>query len=403
MYIYDINYFRMEKRVTAEIKSKFNTLHINGINTENCDDIKISLSVAMKKAHAPEKLNLQFEGKMNATMREMTEDYKDNIISLGIRIMDNEDLLLQPSFIFKSLESLSLNGGCCTDDTMVRVCETMLAKHANNLRNLKIRYLKKNLRVPNLPVLDSLTLWDVDEEAAWNILEQCRPTITRLHLRCTPMNSRPINSNSAAYEIPNIEHLKIEYCEAFYFVHFNAEHLVSLEFKVHEHIDFIPDNVEWPQFPKLRELKIRGSKCLPILMNSRETLEHLYLEYIVSPDIAYASVVMPRLTDLHLNNVDNAFKSKFCSSNHRSLEFLYLEGTVLRMRDLPNLDDGIKMERMRNVVLLYNNTAQDGERMIGMCPNAEVVIMDEENRKEIRDQMRSRCKSRNFSLDFINI
>ena len=69
----------MENRVTTEIKSKFNTLHINGIDTENCDDIKISLSVAMKKAHAPQKLHLQFEGKMNATMIEMTEDYKDKI------------------------------------------------------------------------------------------------------------------------------------------------------------------------------------------------------------------------------------------------------------------------------------------------------------------------------------
>ena len=93
----------MEKRVTTEIKSKFNTLHINGIKTRNCDNIRRGLSVAMKKPHAPEKLHLQFEGKMNATMIEMTEDYKDNITSLGIRVKDNEDLLLQPSFIFKSL------------------------------------------------------------------------------------------------------------------------------------------------------------------------------------------------------------------------------------------------------------------------------------------------------------
>ena len=284
----------------------------------------------MKKAHAPEKLHLQFQGKMNATMIEMTEDFKDKITSLDIRVEDNEDLLLQPSFIFKSLESLTLTGGCCTDDTMVRVYETMLAKHANNLKKLRIDNLEKNLRdpnlrVPNLPVLESLEL---------------------------------------------------------------------------RNIDYIPDNVVWPQFPKLRELKINYSECLPILMNTRETLEHLYLEDIVSPDIAYASVVMPRLTDMHLFNVNSEFTSKICSLNHRSLEFLYLERT-----DLPNLDDGIKMERMRNVVLRYkypSYTAQDMERITEMCPNAEVVIMRRrENRKEIRDQMRSRCKSKKFSLDFI--
>jgi hypothetical protein len=52
-------------------------------------------------------------------------------------------------------------------------------------------------------------------------------------------------------------------------------------------------------------------------------------------------------------------------------------------------------------VLRTTCTAQDRERMIGMCPNAEVVIVSEENRKAIRDQMRSRYKSRNFSLDLM--
>ena len=383
----------MEKRVSFEIKSKFNNLHINGIDEWNCDDIKRSLSVAIKKAHAPEKLHLQFEDELNATMIEMTEDYKDKIISLDISVEDNEDLLLQPSFIFKSLESLSLDLYSCTDDAIVRGGEAMLAKHANNLRNLDIRYLKKNLRVPNLPVLDSLTLWDVDEEAAWNILENCRPTITRLHFHERSVISRPINSNSAAYDIPNIKHLRIVYSNASNFVQFNAEHLVTLELR---NIDDIPDDVEWPQFPNLREFKICGSKCLPILMNSRETLENLYIGYIHDPS-DYASVVMPKLTDLRLYNVHNAFTNKICSSNHRSLEFMTLD-----MSDLPNLDDGIKMERMRNVVLWYDNTAHDRERITEVCPNVEVVIMlSEENRKEIRDQMRSRYKSRNFSLDLM--
>ena len=413
--------FRMEKRVTFEIKSKFNNLHINGISTRNCDNIKRGLSVAMKKAHAPEKLHLQFVGKMNATMIEMTEDYKDNITSLDISVKDNEDLLLQPSFIFKSLESLSLYLYSCTDDAIVRGGEAMLAKHANNLRNLDIRYLKKNLRVPNLPVLDSLTLWDVDEEAAWNILENCRPTITRFNLRRTKINPQPLSSNSATYEIPNIKHLSIVISRAFNFVQFNAEHVVTLDLRV-SHDDDIPDNVEWPKFPKLRELKTRGSLWLPIIKNSRDTLEHLYIEFIFSSDIDYASVVMPRLTDLHLNNVNNAFTSKICSSNHRSLEFL-----TLNMSDLPNLVGGMKMERMRNVVLWYKYTAQgirerirnivlddeytaqDRERMSEVWPNAEVVILRRGNRKDIRDQMksreqfRSRFNSKNFSLDFIDI
>ena len=192
---------------------------------------------------------------------------------------------------------------------------------------------------------------------------------------------------------------------AFNFIQFNAEYLVSLELLTDNQYD-IPENVVWPQFPKLRELNINYSECLPILMNSKETLEHLSLETIFS-DIVYASVVMPRLTDLHMNSVNNAFKSKICSLNHRSLEFLFLD--IPRdlpiysnfETDLPNLDDGIKMDRMRNVMLDDEYTAQDRGRMTELCPNAEVVIVSEENRKEIGDQMRSRCKSKKFSMDFI--
>ena len=324
----------------------------------------------------------------------MTEDYKDNITSLDIDVVETclIELLLQPSFVFKSLESLSLSPGICTDDTIVRVCETMLDKHANNLKKIRIDVLEKNLRVPNLPLLESLTLICVDEEAAWNILVHCRPRITRLDLTTTEMNSQLLNSNSEAYEIPNIEQLKIDCSKGFNFVHFNAEHLVTLELR---YVYDIPDNVVWPQFPELRELKIdTNSKCLPILINSRETLKHLYLEWISPSDIAYASVVMPRLTDLHVIYVHNAFTSKFCGLNLRSLEFL-----VLNSNNIPNLDDGIMLERMRNVVLMSTCTAQPRdyrERMIGICLNAEVVIMSRGNRKEIRDQIRSRSKSKKF-------
>ena len=381
----------MEKRVTLEIKSKFNNLQINGINTENCVDIKRTLSVAMKKAHAPEKLHLQFEGKMNATMIKMTEDYKHNITFLNIWAKDNEDLLLQPSFIFKSLESLYLNGINCTDDTMV--CEAMIAKHANNLRILRVDYLKKRLIISDLPKLNFLTLQCVDEEAAWNILEHCRPTITRLDLRRTNMNSPPINNNSDAYEIPNIKHLRIIGYGALDFVEFNSEHLVTLDLRV-DYDDDISKSFVWPQFPQLRELKIRGSECLPILINCRETLEHLSIERIHVPS-DYASVVLPSLTDLHLTGVNNAFASKICSSNYRTLEFMTLD-----IINLPNFDDVLKIESLKNVVLMSTYTAHDRKRMTQMCPNAEVVILREGNRKEIRDQIRLRYKSRNFTLDW---
>ena len=114
------------------------------------------------------------------------------------------------------------------------------------------------------------------------------------------------------------------------------------------------------------------------------------------PPYDIANIVMPRLTDLCLHKVNDAFSRKICNSNHRSLEFLYLCG-----KDIPNLNEGIRMESMRNVVL-KDKTTQDRERMLGMCPNAEVVLYRWKNEiSDMKDVIRSRCKRRNFHCQFL--
>ena len=249
----------MEERVTLQNKSKFNNFCIR-IHTKTCEDIKRGLSVAMKKYHAPEKLHLMFSGKMNKTMIQMIVDYKDKITSLDICVYTNKDMLLKHA---KYLDRLSLSRGLgCTDDTMVRVCEAMLAKYAKNLKNLKVSHLRKNLRVPNLPKLKSLTLKYVDEEAAWNILEQCRPTITSLELIDMDMEYQPDNSNSpeSEYEIPNIKHLSIITSNAFEFVESNAENLVTLNLETDpDESEELPEGFLWPDLPNLKELNLDGA------------------------------------------------------------------------------------------------------------------------------------------------
>ena len=372
------------------------------ITEDTCKKISLALSVAMAKLHAPEMLEMEFLGKFNRTMRNITVDYKDKITSLDIDVYCNADLLLQQNFHFECLESLKLSNFCPCNDDIVKACEAMLDKHANNLKNLKLEdFFSKNLRVPDIPKLDSLTLYIVGEEAAWNILEKCRPSITSLVIDDTEMESPPFNNDdsnkTAVYQIPNLEHLNITFSKAFKFVIFNADYLVSLELSF---IRDIPEDFVWPQFPNLRELSIIsifGVNYLPILINCRDTLERLILD-ACTYDYGYSGLIMPRLTDLyiiiHEDNV--SFTSKFCSSNYKSLEFLFLMGSCL-----PNYDGGIKMERMRNVVLGYNSpsyTEQDRERMAVMCPNAEVIILSEEKRGEMRDLVISRFKQRNFDF-----
>ena len=387
--------------------SIFNKFHIIGISEYNCLKIRRALFVAMNKSHPPEILKLHFEGKMTQTMRKMKEDYKVNIISLDIEVNGNEDLLLQPSFVFRYLESLSLDFSCCDYNTMVPVFEAMLDKHASNLKSLKLKSLQKTLklngleekvRVPALPVLDSLELDLIGEDAARTILEQSRPTISSLVMSRT-LHSIPFRNddynNSLVYQIPNIRYLRFEISNDFGFVMCNANHLISLNLRF---IRGIPNYIEWPQFPNLRELSIDDNDFIPILKNSRETLECLVMFFILSPPDEHADMVMPRLTDLYLHYINDAFSSKICNSNNRSLEFLYLCG-----KDIPNLNEGIRMESMRNVVL-WDKTPQDRERMLGICPNAEVVLFSDNNKNEIiemRDMIRTRCKRRNFHCQFL--
>jgi hypothetical protein len=203
----------------------------------------------MRKLHAPNKLDLYFKGKLTPTMKKIAEEFKDNVTSLVIEVRANVDLLLQPSFMFISLQSLSLNGFDCNENNVVRVFEAMISKHANTLQILLVDWLRKILRVPALPVLDSLILQQVDLEAAWPILEQSRPTITSLVVFSTTGSPPDEYNNPAVYQIPNIQHLTITISDRLQFVLLNAEHLVSLDLT---YVIDIPNDVVWPLFPKLR-------------------------------------------------------------------------------------------------------------------------------------------------------
>ena len=104
------NVYRFDKRIIFLKKSLFNRFGINGIKIQNSVEICKALSVAMTKHHAPKRLELQFYDEMNEAMKQMTVDYKEAITTLDIQVNGgNENLLLQPSFILKSLESLSLD------------------------------------------------------------------------------------------------------------------------------------------------------------------------------------------------------------------------------------------------------------------------------------------------------
>ena len=153
----------------------------------------------MSKDQAPEKLELGFDEDLTPVMKQMLLDYIKLVRSLTVKVTDNNtEFLLQQSTFFESLKSLKL---CCNDyvlnaENSGAVCEDMLAKHAHNLTHLQVEYLGENLNVPVLPVIDSLVLREVDDEAACSLLEQSRNTLTSFIIFGTDV----VLSNSAAYK-----------------------------------------------------------------------------------------------------------------------------------------------------------------------------------------------------------
>ena len=132
----------------------------------------------------------------------------------------------------------------------------------------------------------------------------------------------------------------------------------------------------WKDYPNLRELDIRHyfRRLLPLLNINIFLLEKSRgtLECLVIQDIHYALHyvgVLPKLTDLYLIAVDYPEVSNVVADNYLNLEFMFLNGV-----DISSLDDGMRMEKMRKVVLRsetrgYSFTDQDREKMARLCPN----------------------------------
>jgi hypothetical protein len=366
------------------------------------------LSVAMAKPHAP-KLEVEFRGIMNRTMIQIAVDNKNKITSLGMYAYENDNLLLRPSFRFENLERLYLHG--FFREAAVIISEAMVNKHASTLKTLTIdrvyvNFPSRRIRVPALPKLCSLALIDAPMEIALPLLEQSRPTLTSLVLNGSFMN--PPSNNDFVYEFPNMKHVSINShvnsLSAFQFIKCNAQHLVSLELNNFGMLENLEDLVRL-QFPNLRELKIRGYRFLPILINCRETLELLVINSIFTDntqehnimnrhtdDDAYAKLKLPRLTDLVVIGNNQAFASKIMNANRKSLE-------ILLTNEMSNVVGCRSMERLRNVLLGKGITAHEKERMAAISPNAEVNVLSNENMDVMEDLIRSRCKRKKFKFD----
>lgn len=373
-------------------------------NIRSTKPISRTLSKAMASTLPPQKLDLQFPRKLNQTMKRLLVNQQNKVTSLEVQVWKNMEFLMEENLRFENLESLTLICGkkYGYDQEMKAVCEYMIGKYADKLTKLKIEGLQVNLVVPDLPLLDSLDLYDVCSDANWTLLSKCKQTITSMDMNDCELGAPPgfqiddPNRNDVFY-IPNLKNLMLNTCVPFTinFLIFNASHLESLTVYC---VD-IPMNLNlgWKDYPNLRELEIHFYRLLPLLEKSRRTLECLVIQ-----DIPYALNyvgVLPKLTDLYLIAVDDPEVSNVVADNYLSLEIMFLNGV-----DVSSLDDGMRMEKMRMVVLrsetgIYSFTDQDREKMARLCPNAKVIMLEKETKIEIMDYLRSRRKMKGFKMN----
>jgi hypothetical protein len=391
--------FRFKSRVETEKPSYVQTFYIKNYD---CSKKLIcrTLFVALTNPFPLQKLDIQFCGKLNTTIRRGLADYKYLITSLDLQVWKNKDFLLDKRLIFKNLRSLTLwRGKNGYDKVMKVVCESMIGKHADKLKKLRIVGLQVNLRTPALPVLESVELDEVCSEATWSILKQCKQTITSLEIYYGELDG-PILWNNLdpnrfiAFDIPNLENLALLSSDPFTvnFIVQNAHNLVSLSVDCFQ-IDMDLD-LSLKDYPNLRELDIDNHRLLPILEKSRETLECLLI--MDNPHVCNNVGVLPRLTDLYiLTRFQDPRNSKVLTDNSLSLEFIFLDGV-----DISSLDDGLRMVEMRMVVMESYYRDQDREKMARLCPNAKVIMFEKNTKIEVVDYVRHRRKFKGFYCDF---
>ena len=155
-----------------------------------------------------------------------------------------------------------------------------------------------------------------------------------------------------------------------------------------------PENISWPEFPKLRELCIcEHEGFLPIISKSKDTLEQLILDKFPSVDPAH-EVEMPKLTDLYITRVEPAFINKILRLNCKSLEFLYLNRITVSSLDYTTL----RMNRMKNVTFFTcigsGSSEEVSDKFTVMCPNAVIEV---EKELKVRDVIKGRRIRKGFT------
>ena len=194
----------------------------------------------------------------------------------------------------------------------------------------------------------------------------------------------------------NLRHLQLNGCHGFKFVISNADNLITLNLGDIGDED-IPNDIEWPEFPRLRELRVIKYEHMPILLKCYSTLECLILGAAVCSTY---DLEMPKLTDLYTCGTNPVYVDFICRSNYKSLEFMSLNNLdVLKLDN--NMRDMDKMEKMVKVVLnVYddmNHLDSKRKRLERICPNAEVVILH--NEMHLIHHVESRVKSKGFTID----
>ena len=376
--------------------SIFDIYTIRDINESNCEAIRRILSQALcKPLGLYKKLKLQFTGNLNDIMKDVLCKYKEIIICLDIEVFGDEEFLIEPNLEFNLLESLSVWFRRSQFAGHKTILESLLAKHAHQLKDLRVRRICDkglgNIIVPLLPNLDCLALHNVSiAESTSSFLEACRETVTSLDIRYTTIDVHPhINY------FPNLSNLTIWSGDSLDLLIHNAKNLISLTLMRAD----IP--MELPELPKLRELNISSKELLPLLTKCRETLECLlYSGDTSSNDFKDFLMTLPRLTGLYLLEMEIPSVLTDLLKQSSCLEFLYVE----ELKKLPVYSDGFKMEQMRTVVIKFRNdyahdfTPEQTKHVIAqVCPNfRDIIIFDAENKVEANEITKSCCRKKGY-------
>ena len=378
-------------------------------------------------------------------LKEILNDYKDNISALDLRYWKNLSLdmvsfLQHEDTLFPLLEKLSMK-----PDNLHVI--NLLKKHAEQLTYLKLSYARKfPNNYPHFPKLETLIVNEIHLDDFVSLLSLCSESLSTLRIFVMFEEMRPVLQQLP--ELPKLQTLElynsfplgetvksliskcrqtltgIVFEEIIYEFDLEDKYFPKLKYMKFQNVDMIQDMIS-ANAGQLETLILFENIYNSILPNTLSNIKNLFIHdcknlanilkcasslqcLVISQPYVFDDLKdiekMPNLTDFYLLNIHTCYRfmksiKHFLVKNADTLEFLVLHFNYSSNTEFETMERTppvVELKKVHTLIFLQKKTLSESEREFfkALCPNAQIMMKNGEGGEYIRETVKLRLKYR---------